>query len=227
MKLSNKILIGLFSFLFLYMIVAFTEMRFKGDLNQLNRSNSISETVDIPRVNYIKLLNLDQHITILGADTTKIDIRSVAGDVLQYLNYDVIGDTLIIKSIELESKKAAHLYIYVSKSRFRGLSTSNSGVNIGNLQLETLDIDQIGGWVRMSDSNKIGQLNLNAQNSAYFNFLKGKIDTLNTTIDFSQVSVTLPMKLVKGSMKNASHLQLRGTTEIQFKKDENSKLILN
>lgn len=227
MQLSNKILIGLFGFLFLYMIVAFTEMRFKGDLNQFNRSNSISETVDIPSVNYIKLPDLNQHITILGADTTKIDIRSVAGDVLQYLNYDIIGDTLVIKSIELESKKAAHLYIYVSKSSFRGLSSSNSGVNIGNLQLKTLDIHQDDGWIRMSDSNIIGRLNLTAQNYAYFSFLKGEIDTLNTIIHGSEVSIPQPMKLVKGSMTNGSYLHLQGTSEIQFKKDKGSRLILN
>jgi len=209
------------------MIVAFTEMRFKGDLNQLDRSNSISETVDIPRVNYIKLPDLNQNITILGADTTKIDVRSVAGDVLHHLNYDIIGDTLVINSMELESKKAAHIYIYVSNSSFRGLSTSNSGVNIGNLQLETLDIHQDDGWIRMSDSNIIGRLNLTAQNYAYFSFLKGEIDTLNTTIHGSEVSIPQPMKLVKGSMSNGSYLHLQGTSEIQFKKDKGSRLILN
>lgn len=227
MKLSNKILIGLFSFLFLYMIAAFTEMRIKGDLNRFDSINIILEKADITAANYIMLPNLEQQVTIIGSDKSGLEVKSIKGNLLQNLEYEMVGDTLNLLSMELEEKQFVNITIYVPKSTFRGLSTTHSGVFISDLQQEILSIHQIGGWIRMSDSNKIGQLNLNAQKTANFNFLKGKIDTLNATIDFSQVSVTQPMKLVKGSMKNASHLQLKGATEIQFKKDENSRLILN
>jgi hypothetical protein len=227
MKLSNKILIGLFSFLFLYMIVAFTEMRLKGDLNRLNDSNSISETVDITSVQYLKLVDIGHRITIHGSDKPRIEVKSISGDVLQYLKYNLDGDTLSIKSIDMEKKPALGISIYVSKSSFKGLRADNAALLIYDLQQENLDIHQNDGWIRMSDSNKIGQLNLNAQNSAYFNFLKGEIDILNTTIDDSEVSIPQPMKLVKGSMSNNSYLYLDGASEIQFKKDESSRLILN
>ena len=227
MKLSNKILIGLFSFLFLYMIVAFTEMRFKGDLNHFDSDNFISEKAEITTVNYIKLSNLDPRVTIIGSEMSGLEVKSVKGEMLQHLEYEMIGDTLHIISMELEEKQLVNLTIHVPKSTFRGLSTTHSGVIISNLQQATLDIDQKDGWIRMSDSNKIGQLNLIAQNTAYFSFINGEIHTLNTTIDNSEVSVLLPMKLVKGSMVNDSYLHLQGTSEIQFKKDEGSRLILN
>jgi hypothetical protein len=227
MKLSNKILIGLFGFLFLYMIVAFTEMRFKGDLNRFDSSNSISETVDITAINYIKLSNLDPHVTIVGSENPELEVKSIKGNMLQHLEYEMIGDTLHIISIEIEEKQLVNLTIHVPKSTFRGLSSTHSGVVIADLQQQTLDIHQKDGWVRMTDSNKIGQLNLIAQNTAYFNFLKGEIDILNTTIDDSEVSIPQPMKLVKGSMANNSYLYLDGASEIQFKKDESSRLILN
>jgi len=227
MQLSNKILIGFFGFLFLYMIVAFTEMRLKGDLNRLDDSNSISETVDITSMQYLKLVDIGHRITIHGSDEPRIEVKSISGDVLQYLKYDLNGDTLSIKSMVMEKKQALDILIYVPKSSFKGLSADNAALLIYDLQQETLDIHQHDGWIRMSGNNKIGQLNLNAQNSAYFNSIKGEIDILNTTIDDSEVSISQPMKLVKGSMTNNSYLYLDGTSEIQFKKDESSRLILN
>lgn len=227
MQLSNKILIGLFGFLFLYMIVAFTEMRFKGDLNRLDDSNSISEKAEVTTVNYIKLSNLDPHITIMGSEMAGLEVKSMKGEMLQYLEYEMIGDTLQIISMEKQEKQLVNLTIRVPKSTFRGLSSTHSGVVLSNLEQDTLDIHQRDGWIRMNDSNKIGQLNLIAENTAYFNFLKGEIDILNTTIDDSEVSIPQPMKLVKGSMANNSYLYLDGASEIQFKKDEGSRLILN
>ena len=227
MQLSNKILIGIFGFLFLYMIVAFTEMRLKGDLNRLDDSNSISEKAEIATANYIKLSNLDPHVTIIGSEKPSLEVKSVTGNMLQHLEYEMIGDTLRIISMELEEKRLVKLIIYVPKSTFRGLSTTHSGVNISNLQQTTLDIVQQDGWIRMNKSNKIGKLNLTAENTAYFNFDYGKIDTLNTTIDNSEVSIPQPMKLVQGSMANDSYLYLIGAEEIQFKKDQSSRLVLN
>lgn len=227
MQLSNKILIGLFSFLFLYMIVAFTEMRFKGDLNRFDDSNSISEKAEITSVNYVTIPELEPRIIIIGSDKPGIEVKSVTGNVLQNLKYEITGDTINIISMELTEKQLVNITIHVSKSTFRGLSSINSGVIISDLQQESLDINQNDGWIRMSDTNKIGRLNLTAQNYAYFSFLKGEIDTLNTTIHGSEVSIPQPMKLVKGSMTNGSYLHLQGTSEIQFKKDEGSRLILN
>lgn len=227
MQLSNKILIGLFGFLFLYMIVAFTEMRFKGDLNRFDDSNSISEKAEITAANYIKLSNLDPHVTIVGSEVPGLEVKSVKGNMLQHLEYEMMGDTLNIISMELEEKQLVNITINVPKSTFRGLSTTHSGVIISDLQQATLDIDQKDGWIRMTDSNKIGQLNLIAENTAYFSFNNGGIEILNTTVDNSEVSVPQPMKLVQGSMANDSYLYLKGAEEIQFKKDESSRLILN
>ncbi|ADR21070.1 hypothetical protein [Marivirga tractuosa] len=209
------------------MIVAFTEMRLKGDLNRFDGSNSISEKAEITAANYIKLSNLDPRVTIIGSEMPGLEVKSVKGDMLQHLEYEMIGDTLHIISMKMEEKQLVNLTIHVPKSTFRGLSSSHCGVIISNLQQASLDIEQKDGWIRMSDSNKIGQLNLIAQNTAYFNFLKGEIDILNTSIDDSEVSIPQPMKLVKGSMSNNSYLYLDGASEIQFKKDESSRLILN
>jgi len=224
MKLSNKILIGFFSFIFLYMIVAFTEMRLKGDLNRFDESNSISESVDIERINYLKIPDIDQRIVVSGSNRPGIEVKSISGNVLQYLKYEMEGDTLSIKSLELLKKEAVYISIYVPKNTFKGFTSTNAMVTISELDQETLDISQNDGWIKMSASNKISKLNLNVQNSARFNLVNGKVDTLNAFMNNAEVLTNEQIKLVKGSMTNDSYLHLVGTSEIQIKKDESSRL---
>ncbi|WKV12340.1 hypothetical protein [Marivirga harenae] len=227
MKLSNKILIGFFGLAFLYMIVAFTEMRFKGDLHRLTESNSNSESVEFSAINYLVLPDLQPRISVHGSDNPRIEIQSISGDLLKNLKYEMAGDTLSINSMEVNDNQQVNLSIYVSKQSFSGLKTVNAGLTISDLQQETLTIDQNDGWIRLFGSNKIGKINLKAQNSAYFNLVDGKLDTLTTELENSEVSISQPVKLVRGSMKDDSYLYLIGTEEIQFKKDESSRLILN
>lgn len=224
MQLSNKILIGLFGFLFLYMIVAFTEMRLKGDLNRLDDSNSITETVDITSVQYLNLEDIGHRITIHGSNKPGIEVKSITGDVLQYLKYNLEGDTLSIKSMDMEKKQALNISIYVSKSSFKGLRADNAFLYISDLQQETLDIHQNDGWIKMTASNEITTLNLNMKNSAHFNLQDVGLDTLNPTMNEAEVLTNDPIKIVKGSMTNDSYLHLIGTSEIQIKKDESSRL---
>lgn len=224
MNLSNKILIGLFGFLFLYMIVAFTEMRLKGDLNRLDDSNSISETVDITSVQYLKLVDIGHRIKLYGSDKPRIEVKSISGNVLQYLKYNLEGDTLSIKSMDLEKKQALDISIYVSKSSFKGLRADNAFLYIYDLQQETLDIHQNDGRIRMTASNEIATLNLNIQHSAHFNLQDVEIDTLNAIMNSSEVLTNEPIKIVKGSMTKDSYLHLIGTSTIQIKKDESSRL---
>jgi len=224
MKLSNKILIGLFGFLFLYMFVAFTEMRLKGDLNRLDDSNSISETVDIDSMKYLKLVDISHRITIYGSDKPRIEIKSISGDVLQYLKYYLEGDTLSINPIDLEKKQALDIVIYVSNSSFKGLRADKAFLYIHDLQQESLDIHQNDGSIRMNSNNKISKLNINLKNSAYLSLQDVEVDTLNAIMDEAEVVTNEPIKIVKGSMTNDSYLHLIGTSEIQIKKDESSRL---
>ncbi len=123
MKLSNKVLIGFFGFIFVYMIVAFTEIRFKGDLNRFNDSNSVSESVDIVNIKYLVLSDLNQRITISGSDNPRIEVKSVSGDLLKDLQYDISGDTLTMQPMLLQENQLVTVSIHVPKTTFIGLST--------------------------------------------------------------------------------------------------------
>ncbi len=227
MKLSNKILIGFFGFIFIYMTAAFTEIRLKGDPNQLDEFNGISETVGIVGINYLILPDLDQSISIVGTNDPRIEVRSIKGDVLQYLEYEVSGDTLTIIQFDLEEKSRVKLFIHVPKTKFAGVTMKDAGVTIGELDVPSLTINQYDGWIRLGENNKVGKLNLKAEHDAYFNINGGSLDSLSAQVDGSQLSIMSPVRVVEGSISNDAYVTLEGTTEIRFKKDESSRLILN
>jgi len=227
MKLSNKILIGFFGFIFIYMTAAFTEIRFKGDPNRIDEFNGIAETVGIAGVRYLVLPDLDHNISILGSSDPRIEVRSISGDILQYLKYNIMGDTLTLENFTLEVDQHVHMVIHVPKNDFKGLTSNNAGINISELELSTLSISQFDGWIRLDDNNKLGKINLKAEHGAYFNLNEAELDTLSAIIDDSEVTINSSLNLAKGSISNKSYLNLSGTKEIQFKKDEGSRLYLN
>lgn len=227
MKLSNKILIGFFGFVFLYMIAAFTEVRLKGDPNRIDEFNGVMETVGIGGVNYLVLPDLGHRMTVMGSDNPRIEVKSLAGDLLKHLKYNIQGDTLTIESFDLEKKQNLMIYIHVPKYSFVGLTSNNAGISIGELELTDLTIVQTDGWIRIGEKNKLGRLNLTASRGAYFNASDSEIDTLSAIIEDSEISISTSLKLAKGSMSNNAYLNINGTDEIQFKKDQSSRIIIN
>lgn len=227
MKLSNKILIGFFAFIFIYMTAAFTELRLKGDPNRIDEFNGIVETVGIAGVRYLVLPDLDHNISVLGSNDPRIEVRSISGDILQYLKYSTAGDTLTIESFNLEEDQHVHMIIHVPKNSFTGLTSNNAGINISELELPALSISQNDGWIRLDANNKLERIKLVAEHGAYFNLNGAELDTLAAIIDGSEVTINSSLDLVKGSMSNKSYLNLNGTKEIQFKKDKGSRLYLN
>jgi hypothetical protein len=146
---------------------------------------------------------------------------------MQYLRYEISGDTLYIKKSDPTVKQRFTVAIHVSKTNFIGMTTTNTGVTISDLEQETLNIIQNDGLITIIGKNRLSKINLKAQNLADFRLLNGSVDTLNTIIENSDVSSSQPLKLVRGTMANDSYLNLRGTDEIQIKKDKSSRLVLN
>src|SRR5687768_6562742 len=105
MKLSNKILFGFFGFAFIYLTAVFAEVRLRGIPNIINDNNSIAETVDVSGVSYLVLQNLDKQVNVVGSDRARLEVRSISGNLLQKLNYQVSGDTLTLSEGNSEEVK--------------------------------------------------------------------------------------------------------------------------
>lgn len=225
MKLSNKILFGFFGFAFIYLTAVFAEVRLRGIPNIINDNNSIAETVDMPGVSYLVLQNLDKQVNVVGSDRGRLEVRSISGDLLQKLNYKVSGDTLTLSELKSEELRTFKITFFVPKAHLKAISVNASEAIVKGLDQELLIVSQNAGRTRMSD-NKIGTIQLDISDRSYVDMSAKGLDTLRATIDNSDVHIAAPIGFLRGSMKNKSSLRASDIHEIQFLKDDSSRLSL-
>jgi len=225
MKLSNKILIGFFGFIFLYMNAAFTEIRLMGTPNVINDQNSIAETVDLPAITYLVLNDVEKVVNVVGSDQPLLEVRSITGDVLKKLTYSVSGDTLTLSGFDADDRNNFKITVFVPSAHFKAITVNSSEVNIKGLTTGLLTIDQKKGSISVSDC-RIAKIELDL-NAAYLDISDATVDTVSAQIEASTVNIYSPLILLQGSIKNQSILRLGDAQEIQLKKDESSRLNLH
>lgn len=226
MKLSNKILIGFFGFIFLYLTAVFAEVRFRGNLAVIDDSNSRAETVDISGVTHLILADLGKSINVIGSDQPRLEVRSISGDLLKKLKYNISGDTLTLSQLDLEKNMNIRISVYVPQNSFIGMTVNGASVKLEGLEQKVLSVFQNSGRISMDITNKVEKLYIEANNRANFYVSGTDLDTLSTLLDNSEVTIDSRVTLLKGSIKNNSYVRIGGTEEIQFKKDESSRLYL-
>ncbi len=227
MKLSNKILIGFFGFIFVYMIAAFTEIRFRGNLNHLDESSSIVETTDVSGFTYLVLQDLDESVTLVGSEQPGIEVRSISGDLLKNLEYTLRGDTLELVQLKLADDEHLNLIVYVPNNSFIGMAVNGANVVVKGLDQKQLTITQNGGRIRFVEDNKLEKLSIQASENGNLNFAGTKLDTLSVLLNNSNIVIESGAIRVEGTMTNESYLRMRHVDDIEFKKDGTSRLYLN
>ncbi len=224
MKLSNKILFGFFGFIFLYMTAAFAEIRLRGTFNDINDTNSVAETADLPEVTQLIVNNLDWQVNVAGSDQPRIEVRSASGDLLKNLTYSISGDTLTLLKLEREKNVMLKVTVYVPAGSFMGITVNGADVNIEALAQRDLSVVQNGGRVAMTKNNQIDVLHLEASDTASFGLSDGRVNTLSVQIDNSQAHIHTSVRRLRGSLQNNSYLLMTEVEEIQFRKDDSSRL---
>lgn len=225
MNLSNKILLGFFGLIFLYLTAAFAEIRLSGIPNVVDDKNSIAETVDISGIAYLIINNLDRDIKVIGSDRPRLEVRSLSGDVLKQLKYKVSGDTLTFSGLQSEDTRTIRISLFVPDTSLKGIEVNSSVATVEGLEQELLYISQNSGQIFMSDS-RIGHVHLEVSGKSHLNITATPLDTLSAKIDNSEVSISSPVGVLKGSMENNAFLRMSRVDEIQLKTDESSSLNL-
>ncbi|HYC85125.1 MAG TPA: hypothetical protein VEB86_07875 [Chryseosolibacter sp.] len=227
MKLSNKILIGFFGFIFLYLTAAFAELRLTGSPSVIDETNSIEETVDLPAFAVLIVGGFTADVKVIPSDRPRLQIRSFTGDLLKSFNYQLSGDTLTLSGFQPEDVPPAKisLSLFVPETGFRGISVNSSVVIVEGLEQETLLISQNAGRIWMSDT-RINNIQIEASNGSYLDIAGTHLDTLSANVEQSQVLINSSVGLVRGSITNGTYLRLNQIREIHLKKDESSKLTL-
>lgn len=222
MKLSNKILLGFFGFIFLYLNAAFTEIRLTGSPNIINDQNSIAETVDLPVITYVVLKGVEKEVNVIGADQSLLEVRSLTGDVLKKLKYEVSGDTLTLSGIDAGDRENFKVNVFVPSTRFKAINVNSSEATIKGLNTPLLNIYQKTGSISVNDC-RIAKIELDL-NTAYLTISDATVDTVSIKLETSTVNIYSPLTLLQGSIKNQSVLRIGDTREFQLTKDESSRL---
>ncbi|MEM7110526.1 MAG: hypothetical protein AAF519_20020 [Bacteroidota bacterium] len=221
MKLSNKILIGFFGFIFLYMTAAFTEMRFKGDLNRIGEHDGIMETTELSAIGYVKMSDLIQRVTVTSADNPGIEVKSKTGQALQSLNYEVVGDTLIINSFDLNKGEPAAITLLLNGNGLRGLEVRDTHVTLKKMVIDSLVVSQSGGHVWFDKMNRIDQLNIKVEDAAELYVYTG-LDLLNVNAINSHVVIQSDIGILSGRISRQTQLVASGPEEVRLKRDSSS-----
>lgn len=223
MKLSNKILLGFFGFIFLYLNAAFTEIRLTGSPNTINDENSIAEKIDFSAINYLFLNGVNKEVNVIGSDQSSLEVRSISGDLLKKVKYVVSGDTLTLSGIDAGDIQAFKITVFVPSARFKAINANSAEAHIKGLHTQVLNIYQKKGRIYMSDCH-IERVELGLE-AAYLNISEASVDTVSLTLETSTVNIYSPLMRLQGSLHNQSFLEhLSNVEEIHLKKDESSKL---
>lgn len=223
MKLSDKILLGFFGFIFLYLSAAFTELRLTGIPNIINDKNSIGETVDLSDISFVILNDFPVNVKVVGSDQSKLEVRSLSGGLLKHLKYQVSGDTLTLAGFQEEGRGSVRISVFLPEGSLRGIIVKNATADIQHLQQPLLYISQTSGSIWMAN-NKIAKIQLEVSDKSFLDMTGTGVDTLSVTIDRSQVHINTPVGVLQGSMKNDAYLLLNEIRDIQLKQDKSSRL---
>jgi hypothetical protein len=223
MKLSNKILLGFFGFLFLYLTAAFTEIRLTGTPNVINNSNSKAEVVDLSGIHYIVVDDVGRNVHINQSDRLQLEVRSIAGNMLKDLEYKVSGDTLKVLSFKSENARAIKITVLVPKESLQGIHVQSAVAIVSGLEQARIQLSQNEGRIWMSHS-KLSNIEMSLTEKSFIDVSETDIDTLLVNADRSDAHVNSLVGFVRGSVTNGSFLRISGIREIQLKKDESSNL---
>jgi hypothetical protein len=223
MKVSNKILLGFFGFLFLYLTAAFTEIRLTGSPNVINDSNSKVEVVDLSGIHYIVVDDVGRNVNITQSDRLQLEVRSFTGNLLKDLKYQVSGDTLKLLTFKSEDKRATKITVLVPKESLQSINTKSSVVIVSGLEQARLQLWQNKGRIWLSHC-KLSNMEINLSEESFINVSETDIDTLSANVDGSEAHINSLVGFVRGKVTNESFLRLSGIREIQIKKDESSNL---
>lgn len=220
MKLSNKILIGFFAFIFLYLTAAFAELRLTGTTESWDSKNTVSKTVDLKGINHVVAKNID--FEIVGSPKAELEIKALQKEMLSSVSYTISGDTLLLSSAGLEEVKRVRLTVEMPEN-IRSLSLDHSIAAIKGLEADQLNILQVSGRMWMSDCD-IKKIEVNASKQSHLQINTTQLDTLKAEMAESQIYVFAHTKFFEGSIEKQSFIQLQNADAIRFRKDESSKL---
>ncbi len=224
MSLSNKILIIFFGIILAYTLMAFVEIRVKGDIRVLNDENSITETIPSAGIKFIILSEeFDERITISSSNTPQVMIKSKSGELIANLNYEMKNDTLVLLSFE-KPEERYQITIDIPTSGFNGINSSAASVRITGINQQSLSIIQSGGRVQIDNHVTLDKLSIKASEKSFIEVYDASIDTLSLDLNHSDIRLNSVVGKIQGTISNESDLYSSGANDVQLMRDASSRM---
>jgi hypothetical protein len=189
----------------------------------LNDENSIVETVDLAGVSSIKVIGVDRDVHVIGSNKSRLEVRSLTGDMLTKLKYNISGDTLMLTGFQSEENKRVKISVFISNASLKVITINKASVVVEGLQQDYLHLLENGGRIWMRNNN-ISSIKMNASNQSFLNITGDSIDTVSANVEGSEIHIYAPIRILQGSLINKAFMQVTEVLEIQVKKDESSRL---
>lgn len=226
MKLSNKIIAGFFGFILFYTFMVFAEIRIMGQSKVFEDDDSITETYPLEGLKYIIIQkDLNKRIAISSSSSPRIELKSLSGNFLPKMKYQLNNDTLFILAFDLEdNEEHFHFNIFVPKNGFKGLSTTESFISFTEIKQKSLFITQSGGQINMDNNISLEKLSIVSNENAMLDFRDGQADTVSLLVDDSEVRLYAKIHRLEGTLINDAAIYSSDISDIALKKDKGSSI---
>ena len=172
---------------------------------------------------------ISPYIKIKCSDKNLIKIENYADTMLYSFVHQIINDTL--KIVSQDDQPFMHEFTILTNSKIQSINTEKSNIEIEGFRQDYLRIYQNQGQLRCygNDSRKTSKFNkLNIiQNDAYMKLQNIHVDTLEIHMIKSRTEFDSDIAMLNAKIMNHSKLQLRNVAELNFKKDDSSKIHFN
>ncbi len=207
-----------------YMLASFAEIRFRGDYVRLDSENAKIEATPVNEVGYLIINVPDERIYVQSAPQPRIEFKSLSGDLLDKLDYNMVGDTLTIAKLRVADDDRFTLTIYVPKEGFRGIESHESWLRLEDLRQSSLTLEQSGGRVRIDNNVSIDSLTIIATSDADITGVDLSVDVMKLDLNNSSLTMRSSVNRLEGTMTNGSVLNMTSPNDIEFSKDNSSRI---
>ena len=228
MKLSNKILIGFFSVVFLYTISVMLEVRLTGQYIIRNSDdtleNLIYESMPIDNPRYLILHSRQKFLRIEESTDPRLEIKSFDGGLLDRVILKETRDTLEIGAFDFEEELSYAATLYINRGDQLQIEMNQAKVSLRHLNLSSLTVLQRGGYLSVNDSSVISHLRISTTDDGLFETTDARIDTIDLTAESSSIRLLKEPKVLKAVIKNASSLSTQDVPYMLYERDSTSTL---
>lgn len=213
-------MLGLLGVIVLYTSAAFVELRLKGDHN---RRSTYTDSTSLPSYRHLVVKDLDQRVILNISDSPMIKSKAVRDNPLAALDYDLIGDTLIINDLGLRENDQGDFTIY-ALPELTSITSISSYLSMYRFDIDSLTINQSGGGMTIYNSRGLQYLDLTLIEGGTFDISDIPIEDVNVTVDEGEARLRSDIHTIRGNVKNRSSLTLNEVRDIQLSKDETSTI---